>query len=88
VLLEDGIRDRVYADLKAQGVGAQVHYIPVYRFRYYQSRFPKLAPEAFPVTEEVFRRILTLPCYPAMTDDNVAFCADALRRSVLKRGSR
>jgi UDP-4-amino-4,6-dideoxy-N-acetyl-beta-L-altrosamine transaminase len=88
VLLEDGIRDRVYADLKVQGISAQVHYIPVYRFAYYRHRFPTLAPEAFPVTEEVFRRILTLPCYPAMTDEDVAFCADALRRSVRKGGSR
>ena len=84
VLIEEGIRDAVYADLKAQGVGAQVHYIPIYRFSYYRTHFPSLAPGAFPVTEEIFGKILTLPLYPAMTDADVAFCADALRHSVRK----
>ncbi|MDD1676383.1 MAG: UDP-4-amino-4,6-dideoxy-N-acetyl-beta-L-altrosamine transaminase [Methanomicrobiales archaeon] len=86
VLIGKGNRDTVYADLKEQGIGAQVHYIPIYRFSYYRRRFPALVPDAFPVTENIFGKILTLPLYPAMTDDDVAFCADRLRRSIRKTG--
>ena len=82
VLMGKCDRNAVYADLKAQGIGAQVHYIPIYRFSYYRRRFPHLVPEAFPVTEGIFHTILTLPLYPAMSDADVAVCAGALRRSV------
>ena len=80
VKLADGIdRDRVFARLRAEGIGANVHYAPVHLHSYYRSRGygPGLAPAA----EAVSQQILTLPMFPAMTRADVARVAGALTRA-------
>ena len=80
VKLADGIdRDRVFARLRADGIGANVHYAPVHLHSYYRSRGygPGLAPAA----EAVSQQILTLPMFPAMTRADVARVAGALTRA-------
>ncbi|MBA7609293.1 UDP-4-amino-4,6-dideoxy-N-acetyl-beta-L-altrosamine transaminase [subsurface metagenome] len=59
-------RDRFFELMRAENIGVNVHYIPVYRFSYYQECF-NFKPEDFPVTEDVFSRIITLPLYPKMS---------------------
>ena len=63
-------RNRFFEELKAQGVGASVHFIPVYHLSYYRDRFRWL-PEDYPVTEAIFQSCLSLPCFPRMTDAEV-----------------
>jgi dTDP-4-amino-4,6-dideoxygalactose transaminase len=80
VRLSGGIdRDEVFARLRAEGIGANVHYAPVYLHSYYRGR--GYEPGLAPVAEEVSRRILTLPMFPAMSCGDVARVADALRRA-------
>lgn len=59
-------RDRLRAALRERGVGAEVHYpLPDYRQ-------PAVALEAvLPHTERCCREVLTLPCFPEMTDEEV-----------------
>jgi UDP-4-amino-4,6-dideoxy-N-acetyl-beta-L-altrosamine transaminase len=54
--------------LERRQVRAQVHYIPVYRHPYYQNRF---AVSEFPNIENYYRGCLSLPLYPALTDEDV-----------------
>lgn len=56
--------------LKADGVGASVHFIPLHRHPYYRDRY-SLAPEAFPVAEAAYARSVSLPIFSAMTDTQV-----------------
>ena len=63
-------RDRVAADLRARGVGTQVHYVPVYRHRAYHDPADG-GPERFPATEAAVAELLSLPMYAAMTDADV-----------------
>jgi dTDP-4-amino-4,6-dideoxygalactose transaminase len=58
-------RDRFFEELKARGIGASVHFVPLYHLTYYRERFGWRA-EDFPVTEAVFSSCLSLPCYPRM----------------------
>jgi dTDP-4-amino-4,6-dideoxygalactose transaminase len=53
-----------------QGIGASVHFIPVYQFSYYRNRFD-WRPEDFPVTEAIFQSSISLPCFPRMTSADV-----------------
>lgn len=78
VLLDAMDRDWFYARMRKEGIGVNVHYIPVYSFTYYQTRF-SIDPRAFPVTEDIFRRIVTLPLFPAMQDDDVLRISEAIR---------
>ena len=70
-------RDKVFASLRAQGIGANVHYAPVYLHSYYRAR--GYATGLCPVAEFAAKHILTLPLFPAMTPDDVARVAEALK---------
>lgn len=80
VRLMDGIdRDRVFARLRADGIGANVHYTPVYLHSHYAKLGYK--PGLCPVAEAVSRQILTLPMFPAMTNADVGRVVGALTRA-------
>jgi perosamine synthetase len=61
-------RGAVYRALRAEGIGVNVHYIPVHQHPYYRERYPGLS---FPVAEEAYQRLLTLPLHAGMTDPDV-----------------
>lgn len=68
VLLADTVdRDAFFTYMRAAGIGVNVHYIPIYRHSYYQDHYPVNADD-FPVTEDVFSRIITLPLHPGISD--------------------
>lgn len=74
----EGISRRtVVESLKAQGVGTQVHYIPVHRQPYYAQRY---GVADLPGADAWYARCLTLPLYPAMTDGDVERVVDALAK--------
>ena len=60
-------REGVYAALRAEGIGVNVHYIPVHLHPYYR-RVLGTRPGTFPVAEQAYEQILTLPLFPSMTD--------------------
>ncbi len=61
-------RGEVYRALRAEGIGVNVHYIPVHTHPYYRERFPGLS---FPVAEAAYERLLTLPLHAGMTTSDV-----------------
>jgi UDP-4-amino-4,6-dideoxy-N-acetyl-beta-L-altrosamine transaminase len=71
-------RRTIVAALRAENVGATVHYVPVYWHPYYQARGYRrgLCPQA----EWVFERVLSLPLFPAMTEPDVDDVLTALRK--------
>jgi len=72
----EGLSRRTLVEsLKTQGIGTQVHYIPVHRQPYYVNR-QGLAD--LPGADAWYARCLTLPLYPAMTDSDVERVVDAL----------
>ena len=54
-------RGTIFQALRAEGIGVNVHYIPVHRHRYYRERFPGVS---MPVAEAAYERLLTIPLYP------------------------
>jgi UDP-4-amino-4,6-dideoxy-N-acetyl-beta-L-altrosamine transaminase len=61
-------RDQVMRALVEQGIGTQVHYIPVYRQPYFRARY---GPMRLPGAEAFYAAVLALPLFPAMADDDV-----------------
>jgi perosamine synthetase len=64
-------RARIFAALRAENIGVNVHYIPAHLHRYYRQHFVT-GPGGCPVAEEAYGRLLTLPLFPAMTEQDVA----------------
>ncbi len=77
-------RGRVFAALRAAGVGANVHYIPVHLHPYYRERLGT-GPGLCPVAEAAYERILSLPMFPGLTDAQAADVVDALAEAVKSR---
>ncbi len=73
-------RDTIFAALRAENIGVNVHYIPVYYHPYYKALgFEKgLCPNA----EKVFDRIITLPLHPSMTDEDVQLVIDGVNKVI------
>ncbi len=70
-------RDRVIEELKARGIGASVHFMPLHLHPYYRDAWG-YRPGDFPVAEDYFDRCISLPLYPAMSDEDQMRVIDAL----------
>lgn len=62
-------RDDLIQALADKGIGTSVHYIPLHRQPYWRQRY-RLDPNQFPVAEDAYRRVVSLPLYTRMTDDD------------------
>ncbi len=63
-------RDGLIEELKARHIGTSVHFIPLHHMSFYQREFG-YAPGQFPVADQVFDHIVSLPFFARMTDENV-----------------
>jgi dTDP-4-amino-4,6-dideoxygalactose transaminase len=72
-------RDRLIEALYAQGIGCSVHYIPLHLQPYWCDRYG-LSPAQFPHSQHAYERMLSLPLYTRMTQDDVQRVAFALRQ--------
>jgi dTDP-4-amino-4,6-dideoxygalactose transaminase len=63
--------------LRERGVGTSVHCIPLNTMHFYQQRYGYRTGD-FPVAEDVYSRCLSLPIYPAMSEEDVAYVSETL----------
>lgn len=74
VRLDDPARHRaVFEALRADGIGVNLHYIPVHLQPYWRAR--GFAPGDFPAAEDYYARAISLPLYPGLAEaeqDHVA----------------
>src|SRR5205085_9878395 len=63
-------RGEIFRALRAENIGVNVHYIPVHRHPYYAERFGYQGGE-FPVAEDAYERLISLPMFHGMTDTDV-----------------
>jgi len=63
-------RGEVLRALRAENIGVNVHYIPVHKHPYYRDRFGYKDGE-YPVAEDAYERLLSLPMFHSMTDKDV-----------------
>jgi len=71
-------RKEVFAALRAENIGVNVHYIPVYWHPYYQQL--GYAHGLCPVAEAAYERLITLPMFSAMADQDVEDVIDAVHK--------
>jgi dTDP-4-amino-4,6-dideoxygalactose transaminase len=70
-------RDEFIEELNAMNIGTSVHFIPVHLHPFYRSHFGTKEGD-FPVTESIFEKIISLPLYPSMSEEDVHYVADAV----------
>ena len=63
-------RNAFLDELKARGVGCSVHWRPLHLHPYYQQTFG-WRPEDLPVATAVWERLVSLPLFPGMRNEEV-----------------
>jgi perosamine synthetase len=74
-------RDKIFNSLREMGIGVNVHYIPVHLHPFYRERFGTREGMC-PVAETVYEQILSLPMFPALTNEDVDTVISAVREAV------
>lgn len=79
VLVPQGVdRKQAYDQLRAKGLGVNVHYIPVHTQPYYQQLGFKKGD--FPRAEAYYQRAISIPLHQGLTDDEQAYVIQCLRQ--------
>jgi perosamine synthetase len=73
-------RDEFIRELRRRGIGTSVHFIPIPLHPFF-ARLP-LADYACPSALKLYPRIVSLPLYPAMTEEHVHYVAQCVREVV------
>ena len=79
ILLKDKFtyhKRKIFTKLRQEGLGVQIHYIPVYKQPYYQKLGFKN--DLCPVCEEFYKREISIPMYPTLDDEDIGFVKDKL----------
>jgi len=84
--LLDANRDQVAAALRAEGIGINVHYVPVHLHPFYQSQFGTGIGDC-PAAEKAYERMITLPIFPDMSEKDTSDVITAVQR-VMNRYSK
>lgn len=71
----------VFEGLREQGIGVNLHYIPVHTQPYYRDLGFELG--QFPEAEQYYAEAISLPLYPGMSDEDQQKVIGALRRTLL-----
>jgi dTDP-4-amino-4,6-dideoxygalactose transaminase len=79
-------RDQLIDDLSKVGIGTSVHFIPVHLSPHFREHHGFRA-GSFPICEDAYSRVLSLPLYSAMSDPDVERVVNAVTRLVANYAS-
>lgn len=79
-------RDRFIEELGARNISSSVHFIPIHLHSYYRNKYG-YKPEDFPVARREYARMLSLPLYPGMSDQDADDVVEAVLDIVEKHGA-
>lgn len=75
-------RKEIFETLREEGIGVQVHYMPVHLHPFYRKKFGYRKGD-FPVAERYYERAVTLPLFPKMTDGEVSRVIKTVEKALL-----
>jgi len=77
----DRSRENLFTELRAQGIGVNVHYIPIHFHPFYQTNFGT-KPGMCPAAEAAYEQILSLPMHPGMSDEDVGTVCNTVQNVI------
>lgn len=72
-------RDDLMDELKKRNIGTSVHFIPLHSHTHYSKNNPK---ENFPVANNSFKKVLSIPMFSSMTDEDVDYVIENINELV------
>lgn len=77
-------REEFMGRLKERNIGAGIHFKAVHTQRYYRERM-SLRPGSLPNTEWNSERIVSLPLFPDMTEEDIDYVIDAAKEALARK---
>jgi len=74
-------RKKIFEELRKEGLGVQVHYIPLHLQPFYKKKFG-YKKSNFPIAEKYYRRAITLPLFPKMNDEEVSRIVKTIKKTI------
>ena len=74
-------RNRFIEELKQKGIGTSVHFIPLHIHPYYRETYG-FHPQDYPIAYNVYQKIISLPIYPKMSDEDVEKVIEAVKNII------
>jgi len=74
-------RKKVFEALQKKGIGVQVHYMPLHLHPFYQRTF-RYKRGDFPVAEKYYEGAVTLPMFPKITNEELAYVIESLKKII------
>ena len=62
-------REEFFKAMKSEGIGVNIHYLPIYKHPFYQSFFD--VKPCLPVCDKIYESIITIPLYPLMNQTDI-----------------
>src|SRR5207244_9657606 len=72
-------RSEIFRALRAEGLGVNVHYIPVHLHRYYRDHFGYRGGE-YPMAERAYEKLISLPIFHGMRDQDIDDVIEAVTK--------
>ena len=74
-------RATIFKALRAEGIGVNVHYIPVHLHPFYQQKLGTKRGMC-PVAEKAYEEIISIPIFPKMTNDDVNYVINIVQKVI------
>lgn len=74
-------RNEFITQMGESGIGTSVHYKPLHRMTYYREMY-FLKPEAFPETEKIWERTVSLPIYPELSKEALHYIYNTILKLI------
>ena len=68
--------------MSKKNIGCSVHFIPLHKHPVWRDRY-NLKPGNFPVAEQAYQNIISIPLYTAMTQNDQLRVIDAIKEILL-----
>jgi dTDP-4-amino-4,6-dideoxygalactose transaminase len=72
-------RKKIFNGLQKQGIGVQVHYMPLHMHPFYHNKFGYKKGD-FPAAEEYYDRAITLPIFPKMAKKEIKYVIRSVKK--------
>jgi len=74
-------RKKIFEKFQKEGVGVQVHYLPLHLQPFFQRKFGYKIGD-FPIAEKYYQRAITLPLFPAMREEDIARVVKIVKETI------
>jgi len=78
IQVENGMRDKLKEYLGSKGISTKIYFDPVHLTKFYRKKFGFKGGD-LPVTEEISKKVLTLPMYPMLKKEEIEYVVSSIK---------